>query len=189
MGSPDHSDAVRKKSALWSGLGALVSRPWVAAALCAVALGLFAAEADFLRKRMRIKVEASDLIPKSHPKNAEFEEIRSTFQGSSRGFFIAVEAPVTRLRAVVPEVARAAEAALPDLAFVRFRLERDFFEEHLPLFQTKGDLARQVDYLEQHRGDLRRLVEGSGSLDAFLGALADTIDGEQELQAQTDERA
>jgi predicted RND superfamily exporter protein/enoyl-CoA hydratase/carnithine racemase len=174
--------------AFWSRIGGAVGRLWVAVALTVVAALLLVVQGDFLKHHMRIKVEASDLLPKDHPKNTEFEFIRHTFQGSSRGFFIAVDAPVTRLRAVIPEVARAAQA-LPDVSFIRWRVERDYFEDHLPLFQSLADLRSQAAYLGEYHGDVKRLVEHSGSLADFLIALADIIDGEQELSAPTNEAA
>src|SRR5262249_44696795 len=95
---------------LWSRIGGGVGRLWLALAVLGVAGGLLVLQGLFLRDRMRIKVEASALLPADHPKNKEFELIRHAFKGSSRGFYVAVEAPPARLRAVVPEVARALEA-------------------------------------------------------------------------------
>src|SRR5262245_13959367 len=127
---------------LWTRLGGGLGRTPVALALTLVAAAVFVLQAAFLRDRMRIKVEASDLLPADHPKNAEFDFIRARFAGRSRGFFFVVGAPVPRLREVVPEVARAA-AALPDVDFIRWRVEREWFERNFFLFQTLERLRDQ----------------------------------------------
>src|SRR5262245_57227734 len=132
--------------ALWGAVGRLLVRPAVPAMAAALTLVLFVAQSEFLQKHMKLKVEASDLLPKDHPKNAEFDFIRATFKGSSRGFFVAVEAPVLRLRQVVPQVADAF-AGLPDIEFIRYRIEREYFEQNLLLFQSLADLDRHVGYM------------------------------------------
>ena len=173
---------------LWSKIGSAVGRPWLALAVTVVAALLLVLQGLFLEHRMRIKVEASDLLPADHPKNKEFEYIRRTFKGSSRGFYVAVEAPATRLRAVVPEVARALEA-LPDVEFIRWRIEREYFEDNLLLFQSLDDLRRQAGYLTEYKRDVARLAAHGRSLSELLSTLGDIIDGEQELSAPTDETA
>jgi predicted RND superfamily exporter protein/enoyl-CoA hydratase/carnithine racemase len=174
--------------AIWSRIGGGVGRLWLALGVTALAAVLLVLQGSFLERRMRIKVEASDLLPADHPKNKEFEFIRHAFKGSARGFFVAVEAPPTRLRAVVPEVARALED-LPEVDFIRWRVEREYFEDNLFLFQSLDDLRNQAAYLAEYKGDVARLAARSGSLSDFLAALADIIDGEQELSTPTDETA
>jgi predicted RND superfamily exporter protein/enoyl-CoA hydratase/carnithine racemase len=173
---------------LWSRIGGVVGRPWLALGITVLAGGLLVLQGLFLRDRMRIKVEASDLLPADHPKNKEFEFIRHTFKGSSRGFYVAVEAEPTRLRAVVPEVARALQA-LPEIDFIRWRVEREYFEDNFLLFQSLPHLKQQAAYLAEYKRDVARLAGHGGSLAEFLTALADIIDGEQELSAPTNETA
>jgi hypothetical protein len=95
---------------------------------------------------------------------------------------------VVRLRQVVPAVARACEG-LPEVDFIRWRIEREYFEDQFLLFQSLDHLEQQAAYLEEYRGDVKRLLSRGGSFADFLDGMADIIDGEQELGAATDEAA
>ncbi|HXT20390.1 MAG TPA: hypothetical protein VN923_06545, partial [Thermoanaerobaculia bacterium] len=161
----------------------------VVVAVTLACLALVLLQGRYLDGHMRIKVEASDLLPSGHPKNTEFNFIRETFKGSSRGFFVAVEAPVARLRDTVPRIATRFSAGLPQVDFVRYRIERPYFEEHLLLFQTLDNLRRQAGYLKEYRGDVARLMERAGSLSDLENAISDIVDGEQDLSTPTDEAA
>lgn len=162
----------------WSRVGAFVTRLPVAFALLGFAVAALVFQVAFLKDHMTIKVEASDLLPTDHPKNTEFEFIRDHFAGSSRGFFVVVEAPLDRLREVVPTIAARYEK-MPSVEFVRWRLEREYFEDNVLLFQSQADLDKQLDHLTKNRKDLETVIGRTSSLAALLDGVADIIEGEQ----------
>src|SRR5262249_11642479 len=172
---------------IWSQLGHAVGRTHVALVLVLAAAVLVAGQPVPVERPLRLKVEASDLLPAGHPQSREFSFVRATFRGSSRGLFVLVEAPIVRLRQVVPEIA-GAFSSLDDVDFIRYRVEREYFESSL-LLQSLDDLRKQAEYLKEHRNDVARVMARSESLASFLDGLGDVIDGEQELSAATDEAA
>src|SRR5262245_41543425 len=172
----------------WSRIGSWVGRLPIAFGIALTAGAALVLSSLWVERHMRIKVEASDLLPSDHPKNKEFEFIRATFKGSSRGFFVVVEAPPVRLREVVPAIAHAFEG-LPEIEFLRYRLEKEYFEKNFLLFQSLADLQRQAAYLSENRGDVARLLARTGSLADLADGISDIVEGEQELSAPTDERA
>src|SRR5262245_37861857 len=105
----------------WSQIGRAITRLPVAFGLFGLVVAALVGQLAFLKQNMSIKVEANDLLPADHPKNAEFDFIRNHFSGSSRGFFVVVEAPLTRLREAVPQVAARFEK-MPAVEFVRWRI-------------------------------------------------------------------
>lgn len=173
----------------WDRIGRFITRMPVALALAGLVAAALISQVLFLQDNMEIKVEANDLLPADHPKNGEFDFIRDNFAGSSRGFFVVAEAPLERLREVVPEIAHRFEE-LPSVEFIRWRIERDYFQDHLLLFQAQDDLERQLHYLESHRADVDKIVASLGSLSELLSGIADIVEGEQSDLAEdrVDER-
>jgi enoyl-CoA hydratase/carnithine racemase/predicted RND superfamily exporter protein len=139
---------------LWSRIGDGVGRFRIAVTVTLVAGVFLALAGGLLERRLRIEPEAP-----------------------APGLQATVTAAPARLRAVVPEVARALEA-LPGVASVSWHVERDYLDESFLLFESLADLRLQAAYFGAHRGGVARVVERGGQVSSFLDALADVIDEE-----------
>lgn len=117
---------------LWTRLGGAVRRPHIATGLAVLSGALIFLQTAYLDRHVRNKVEASDRY-----------FMRATFEGRSRGFFVVDEAPVTRLRRLIPQIATRFETELPEVDFVRYQVERGYLEGNLFLFQSRSG-ERQV---------------------------------------------
>lgn len=161
---------------LWSRIGQGVGRSRLALAIVALTGGLSLFAAIALVRHGRLRVEAADALPPDDPRREELRELARSFAGARAGVTVTVSGPLVRLRSVVPEVARALHR-LPAVEVVRWRLERDYFEDHALMFRSLDDLRRYAGYLGENRDDVSSLAASGGTVSDFLGTLSGIIDG------------